>query len=337
MTSNDLDHTATTGAGTIRRTGRASSHGKTILIGEHAVVHGAPALVLPVIDAEVVATVTPLEDVADAAPGSAAGHHLESTVHTGPLDLAPAAVMPTVTAVTATLRHLGVTDRPVHVRVDSQVPTARGMGSSAAVAAAVTAAVADVFGVVLDAETHHELIQECERVAHGSPSGLDARGVVADAPVWFEDGRIEPVALGARFVFVVADTGVPGHTREAVASVRERLDHDPETVRAVIDRIGALARHARGTLEGGDVQALGASMDAAHDLLTSLGVSSPDLDGLVAAARGAGALGAKLTGGGRGGCVLTLAEDDDHADRIAAALRGAGAAATWTTSIGDRV
>ncbi|WFR67017.1 hypothetical protein P9139_21070 [Curtobacterium flaccumfaciens] len=77
-------------------------------------------------------------------------------------------------------------------------------------------------------------------------------------------------------------------------------------------------------------------MDAAHDLLTSLGVSSEDLDGLVAAARGAGALGAKLTGGGRGGCVLALAEDDDHADRIAAALRGAGAAATWTTTIGDR-
>jgi mevalonate kinase len=335
MTSNDLDHTATPGAGD-RRTGTASSHGKTILIGEHAVVHGEPALVLPVLDARVVATVTPIDDGA-AGDDGAPGHRLESTVHTGPLDLAPAAVMPTVTAVTATLRHFGVTDRRFHVRVESEVPTARGMGSSAAVAAAVTAAVADALGETLDAETHHELIQECERVAHGRPSGLDARGVVADAPVWFDGGRVEPVALGARFVFVVADTGVPGHTRDAVTSVRERLERDPEEVGAAIARIGTLARHARGTLEGGDAQALGVSMDAAHDLLSSLGVSSDDLDGLVTAARAAGALGAKLTGGGRGGCVLTLAEDDDHADRIAAALRGAGAAATWTTSIGDRV
>ncbi|PYY46335.1 mevalonate kinase [Curtobacterium sp. MCLR17_043] len=325
MSSSDLDNTTTPGNGS------ASSHGKTILIGEHAVVYGAPALVLPVLDARVVATVTPV-----AADAEQPGHSLQSTVHTGPLDLAPAAVMPTVTAVTATLRHFGVTDRHFHVRVDSEVPTARGMGSSAAVAAAVTAAVADALGETLDVETHHELIQECERVAHGRPSGLDARGVVASAPVWFEGGQIEPVTLGARFTFVVADTGVPGHTREAVSAVRARHDQDPVGVGTVIDRIGALARRARGTLEDGDAQALGATMDAAHDLLSTLDVSSDDLDRLVDAARAADALGAKLTGGGRGGCVLALAADDDHADRIAAALRGAGAAATWTTTIGAR-
>ncbi|WIB76910.1 mevalonate kinase [Curtobacterium sp. MCPF17_002] len=336
MTSNDLDNTATTGAGDTRRTGRASSHGKTILIGEHAVVYGAPALVLPVLDARVVATVTPIDPTGTTTGSAGTGHHLESSVHTGPLDLAPAAVMPTVTAVTATLRYFGSTDRHFHVRVDSEVPTARGMGSSAAVAAAVTAAVADALGETLDVETHHGLIQECERVAHGRPSGLDARGVVADAPVWFDGGRIEPVELGARFRFVVADTGVPGHTREAVAAVRARRDADPAATDAVIDRIGELARRARGTLVDGDAQALGATMDAAHGLLTALDVSSDDLDRLVGAARAADALGAKLTGGGRGGCVLALATDGEHADRIAAALRGAGAAATWTTTIGDR-
>ncbi|PCN48615.1 mevalonate kinase [Curtobacterium sp. 'Ferrero'] len=322
MTSNHPAHSTTP------RTGTASSHGKTILIGEHAVVHGAPALVLPVTDVRVTATVEPL--------AAGVGSSLESAVHTGPLDVAPAAVLPTVTAVTATLRWLGVPDQPVHVRVESAVPTARGMGSSAAVAAAVTAAVADAFGIALDAEAHHELVQECERVAHGRPSGLDARGVVADAPVWFDGGRVEPVVLGGRFVFVVADTGVPGHTREAVASVRERLERDPAATRRAIEAIGDLARRARGTLEDGDAQALGATMDAAHDLLGGLDVSSTDLDRLVATARGAGALGAKLTGGGRGGCVLVLAAADDHADRIGTALRGAGAAATWTTTIGDR-
>lgn len=324
MTSNHSAAARTT----TPRTGSATSHGKTILIGEHAVVYGAPALVLPVTDVPVTATVTPVH--------AQAGHHLESAVHTGPLDLAPAAVLPTVTAVTATLRHLGVDDVPVHVRVDSEVPTARGMGSSAAVAAAVTAAVADAFGVALDAETHHELIQECERVAHGRPSGLDARGVVADAPVWFDDGRIESVAVAGTFTFVVADTGVPGHTREAVSAVRALHDQDPARIDAVVDRIGALALRARGTLGHGDAQALGATMDAAHELLTTLDVSSEDLDRLVGAARSADALGAKLTGGGRGGCVLALAADGGHADRIATALRGAGAAATWTTSIGDR-
>ncbi len=330
MTSND----PAAAQPTTLRVGSATSHGKTILIGEHAVVYGVPALVLPVTDVRVTATATPL------APD--AGHALESSVHTGPLDTAPAAVLPTVTAVTATLRHLAETGTPqaadarFHVRVDSQVPTARGMGSSAAVAAAVTAAVADALGVQLDDETHHVLIQECERIAHGRPSGLDARGVVADAPVWFEEGRIGPVAVTGAFTFVVADTGVPGHTREAVAAVRARHDRAPEEVDAVVDRIGALARRARATLVDGDAQGLGATMDSAHELLAALDVSSDDLDRLVGAARSADALGAKLTGGGRGGCVLALATDGGHATRIAAALREAGATATWTTRIGDR-
>jgi mevalonate kinase len=326
--------TAPTTTPAIPRVGSSASHGKTILIGEHAVVYGAPALVLPVTDVRVTATATPLP--------AGSEHTLRSSVHTGPLALAPAAVLPTVTAVTATLRYLGglglrlATDTAFDVRVDSRVPTARGMGSSAAVAAAVTAAVADAFGVALDTDTHHDLIQECERVAHGRPSGLDARGVVADEPVWFDAGVIEPVQLTGRFVFVVADTGVPGHTRQAVAAVRARHDQAPAMVDAVVDRIGGLARQARGTLVDGDAQALGATMDAAHELLTTLDVSSGDLERLVGAARSADALGAKLTGGGRGGCVLALAADDEHAARIVTALRGAGAAATWTTSIGAR-
>ncbi|MBT2501733.1 mevalonate kinase [Curtobacterium sp. ISL-83] len=323
MTSSDLHSTTTP------RTGTASSHGKTILIGEHAVVYGAPAIVLPVLDAVVTATVTPI-------PGGASGHTLTSSVHTGPLDLAPAAVMPTVTAVTATLAHFGVTDQGFHVRVDSAVPTARGMGSSAAVAAAVTAAVADALGEVLDPETHHALIQTCERVAHGRPSGLDARGVVTDVPIWFEADGILPVDPGAPVAFVVADSGVLGHTRDAVAAVRAQHDRSPETVDAIVARIGGLAGRARETLVDGDARSLGATMDAAHDLLAALDVSSTDLDRLVAAARDAGALGAKLTGGGRGGCVLALARDADDADRIATVLRAAGATATWTTTIGDR-
>jgi mevalonate kinase len=343
MTSNH-PATAPTTTTAIPRVGSSVSHGKTILIGEHAVVYGAPALVLPVTDVRVTATATPLPAAPSSAVPSSSGveHTLESSVHTGPFGLAPEAVLPTTTAVTATLRHLAdlgyphAEDTAFHVRVDSEVPTARGMGSSAAVAAAVTAAVADALGVVLDRAIHHELIQACERVAHGRPSGLDARGVVADEPVWFEHDVVEPVQVTGRFVFVVADTGVPGHTREAVAAVRGRHDRAPAVVDGVVQRIGELARAARGTLVDGDAQALGATMDAAHELLTALDVSSVDLDRLVGAARSADALGAKLTGGGRGGCVLALAADDEHATRIVTALRDAGAAATWTTSIGAR-
>jgi mevalonate kinase len=306
------------------RTGRSSTHGKAILLGEHAVLYGAPAIALPVTDLVVRAEATAAHDE----------HHLESTVHTGPLDTAPAAVMPTVTAVLATLRHLGAVDERVHVRVDSAVPTARGLGSSAAVAGAVSAAVADALGRVLGEEERFAIVQECERIAHGTASGLDARAVVAGEPVWIEGGATSTVRVGAPFVFVVADTGVPGHTREAVTRVRERHDRQPSSVTDVVGRIAELLTGARTMLAAGDAAGLGAAMDTAHGLLRELDVSSPELDHLVTAARGAGALGAKLTGGGRGGCMLALATDADHADRIARSLLGAGAADTWTTLIG---
>lgn len=314
------------------RTGRSSTHGKAILLGEHAVLYGAPAIALPVTDLVVRAEAT-------AEHGE---HHLTSAVHTGPLDTAPAAVLPTVTAVLATLRHLDATDERLHVRVDSTVPTARGLGSSAAVAGAVAAAVADALGVSLSTEERFALVQECERIAHGTASGLDARAVVADGPVWIEDGVTTALHVATPFVFVVADTGVPGHTREAVARVRERHDRHPAAVDETVARIGSLAHDVRDLLTTGSAgptepsagSRLGVAMDTAHLLLADLGVSSPELDGLVAAARGAGALGAKLTGGGRGGCVLALATDADHAELIAGTLLGAGAADTWTTLIG---
>ncbi len=249
-------------------------------------VYGVPALVLPVLDVRVTATATPVEPDA--------GSRLESTVHTGPLDTAPAAVLPTVTAVTATLRHLGVPDQHLHVRSTAPSPTARGMGSSAAVAAAVTAAVADVFGRTLDPEEHHELVQECERVAHGRPSGLDARGVVADVPVWFEDVSSSPCRSAPP-----SRSSSPTPASRPHARGRDRRPRTtrprPQAVDAVVAAIGDLARRARGTLVDGDAQALGATMDAAHELLSELDVSSTDLDRLVDAARRADALGAKLT------------------------------------------
>ncbi|MFZ7088669.1 mevalonate kinase [Curtobacterium sp. RRHDQ10] len=353
--------------------GRSSTHGKAILFGEHTVLYGAPALALPVTDLVVEAVATPIptsDPVTD-------GHRLQSSVHTGPLDTAPSAVLPTVTAVRATLRHLGIPDIAdadaadvaahadadiaahadaagaasadgagipdaprFHVRVDSAVPTARGLGSSAAVAGAVAGAVADALGATLTADERFALVQECERIAHGSASGLDARAVVADGPVWFDHGTVTALPVHGRFTFVVADTGVPGHTREAVAAVRALADRRPDLVAEVVGRITRLAETAARLL--GDVdevhltraEHLGAAMDDAQTLLTTLGVSSPDVDRLVGAARAAGALGAKLTGGGRGGCVLVLVADDAAVAPVGAALRAAGATDTWTTRIG---
>jgi mevalonate kinase len=309
------DRTASTG------TGRAS--GKAIVFGEHAAVFGHPAIAMPLRAMTTTAHAEPVDGAS----------RLHSALYTGALDRVPDRLQPTAVAVRATLEAVGAGSAGALVRVESDIPAERGVGSSAAVAAAIVEAVAAAYGIELDADRRHALIQTAERAAHGRPSGLDARAVVATAPVWFEAGRVEPIAVGGPLSFVIADSGVRGRTREAVAHVGARRASDPATVDAALDRLGALSADGRTALASGDVEALGAGMDEAHALLDRLGVSDPALDALVGVARRAGAAGAKLTGGGRGGCVLVLARDAEHAAALARALRTAGAPAAWTTDL----
>jgi mevalonate kinase len=303
--------------------GTGSATAKVILLGEHAVVYGQPAIALPV------AALTVEADVAPAAGAST----LDSALYAGPLADVPERLRPTATAARAALAALGAADAPIGLRIRSDIPAERGVGSSAAVAAAVVGAVADALGTTLDAESHHELVQIAERAAHGTPSGLDARAVRADGPIWFRAGDVEALPVGTPLTFVIADTGVRGRTGEAVAAVRAFRDSDPARGDALIAGLGALTRDARDDLARGDVVALGRRMTRAHRLLDDLGVGEPALDRLAEAALDAGALGAKLTGGGRGGCVLALATDPAHASVLEAALRAAGATDAWITTV----
>ena len=128
---------------------------------------------------------------------------------------------------------------------------------------------------------------------------------------------------------VIADSGIHGSTRQAVSGLRARYEENTRTIGQLIDELGTLAQTAVTALGDGDAPALGTAMDRAHTVLAELGLSLPILDDLTASARRAGALGAKLTGGGLGGCVIALADGTQAADRVRAALEHSGASATW--------
>ena len=176
-------------------------------------------------------------------------------------------------------------------------------------------------------------MQAAETVAHGRPSGIDAWAVAKPAPIRFQTGCAQTIDVGQRLVFVLADSGHHGSTAEAVGGVRARRDADPTRIGGMIDRLAALTDAAVDDIRSGDRATIGARMIEAHGLLGEIGVSTPTLDSLVDAATAAGARGAKLTGGGLGGCVLALADDDDSAEELAEALRKAGAPRTWTTEV----
>ncbi len=309
-----------------RRAAVGLAHGKLILIGEHSVVYGHPAVALPFMPVGVKATV-------EVTPGPLS---VECEFHHGPLACAPESVKGLSACVVETLKRLGTALEGLTIRIASTIPAGSGLGSSAAVAVAM---VRGIFACHDREISHHELMELthiAEVHAHGTPSGIDATAAAAEKPLLFVKGRSpELLPTGAAFQMVVADCGHSGDTRSAVAAVRERLKNKPRQTKTRLAHLGGLAHEARTALATGDVEWLGRILNGAQAELTALGVSNSHLDTLIRAARKAGALGAKLTGAGRGGCILALVRDRESAEKLAVELTQAGSRAIWRFTFGE--
>jgi mevalonate kinase len=178
-----------------------------------------------------------------------------------------------------------------------------------------------------------EIVFESERIYHAVPSGIDNTVIAYGLPIWFVKGRPpQPFSPQAAFTMLIADSGIAAPTKETVGDVRRGWQRAPHLFEARFDAIAALAEAARHALEQGQIPQLGAIFDENQALLAQLGVSSAPLERLIAAARDAGAYGAKLSGGGRGGNILALVEPA----RIAPAqqaLLAAGARTVFVTTL----
>lgn len=312
----------------------ASAPGKIILFGEHAVVYGRPAIAVPVSQVQARATVM-------ANPAGAPGQmriQAPDVRLDANLDSLPPQ-HPIGTAVHLVLQALGISRLPAcTLRITSTIPVAAGLGSGAAVSVATIRAVAGSLGRKLPPQQVSALAYEVEKLHHGTPSGIDNTVITYAMPVYFvrpPEGSpsIETFPVPAPFTLVIGDTGVHSPTAVAVSDLRKAWQMDPDYFELLFDHAGQLALAARRLIEAGEPLDLGPLMDENHAILRRMGVSSPELDRLVAAARAAGALGAKLSGGGRGGNMIALVEPGSAA-QVAQALIQAGAKGTLVTQVG---
>ncbi|WP_376790243.1 mevalonate kinase [Thermoflexus sp.] len=304
----------------------ASACGKVILLGEHAVVYGRPALAVPVCGLRARARAEPLP------PGSGCWIEALDTGERLRLSEAPPD-HPLAMAVRLALEHLALPEPDLRLVLRSELPIASGLGSGAAVSAALVRGIFRWSGQSPDPELVSALVYEVEKRHHGTPSGIDNTVIAYERPLRFVRGQ-PPVFLSiARpFTLVIADSGIPSPTRETVATVRMAWEREPDRYERLFDAIAALVREAEACLASGRIEDLGPLLDTNHQLLRELGVSSPALDHLTRIAREAGAMGAKLTGGGRGGHLIALVPPE-QAEPVARALQAAGARATYRTEI----
>lgn len=309
----------------VRKKGLGSAHGKIILIGEHSVVHQQPAIALPFTSAKVEVEIKEITGPVI----------LDSLYYHGKLNHAPNHLRNLRKTLDAVSLYLGEAAREMKITIHSQIPAERGMGSSAAVATALVRALFHYFNRKLTSDLLDKFVSISEEIAHGNPSGIDAKVVQSDHAIYFLKGRkAEPFDIHLPAYIVVADTGEKGDTLSAVTDVGKLLADERTKGQQWIEELGQLTVQAREKIERKDIEGLGKILTQAQALLKSLKVSNAALDHLVDTAMDNGALGAKLTGGGRGGCMIALVRKEAAAKDLAKKLLAENAVETWVHPLG---
>lgn len=305
---------------------KSSAPGKIILFGEHAVVYNRPALAVPVNQVQV--DVEILESTSAGVWIHAPIVDLHAELSTLPPDHAIGSVILNL------FQRFDISFPPnIQITISSTIPIASGLGSGAAVSVALIRALSSFFSLSLTDTQINEMVFESEKLHHGTPSGIDNTVITFNKPVYFIKGQpIETFTVGKPFTIVIADTGIPAPTKESVGDVRRLWQKDNNKFENIFNEIAQISLIARRSIESGKPELLGELMNENHSLLQQMTVSSPELDKLVFAARNAGALGAKLSGGGRGGNMIALVNQAE-ANQVAESLIKAGAKNTIITEI----
>ena len=306
---------------------KGDASGKIILFGEHAVVYGRPALAVPLRDLRATVSAEPAQ--------SGTGTIINASDVGMRFNIEDAPEQPLAVAAQLTIEHLQIPQPDVILTVESDIPIASGLGSGAAVATALARALAAQAGTTIAPDELSPLIYEVEKLFHGTPSGIDNTVVVYEQPVYFRRNeppphQIETFSVGAELHLMLADSGIASPTSTTVADVRAAWQANRVTYEALFDEMGTITEQARKAIEGGDVARIGTLMNSNQKLLRQLNVSSSEIEALVRTAVQAGALGAKLSGGGRGGNVIVLVEPT-RIEAVSSALEDAGASAIITT------
>jgi mevalonate kinase len=308
-----------------------SGKGKTILFGEHFVVYGLPALAAG-IASETTAKITrvrsfgwKLVDNRPAMPGYKEKKYDEQKA-----------------SIENMLKHLNIDATKTGFQIDlgGNLVCASGIGASAASCVAIARALNDEYSLGLDDDQINETAYIGEMGYHGTPSGIDNTASTFGGLIWFVRDlnggppQFEKLKLGKSADLVIASTGLTASTKAVVNDVRKKKDENPDWFSSVSNEYNQLVNEAREALINLDFEQVGILMNKNHKLLQQLTVSCKELDNFVEIARENGAIGAKMTGTGRGGNMIALAPDETTMKEIAYALEKGGAAGVWTTSFG---
>jgi len=293
-----------------------SGYGKVILFGEHFVVHGVPAVAAALRKS----TVASIEDsdkfkVVDNRPETPGYKEKKK-------EQADQAIKNVIDYL-----KVDVEKHPIKVTFSGDLVAASGVGASAAQCAALARALNQHFQLGLDDDGINKAAYEGEKAYHGTPSGIDNTAATYGGVIFFtksDPPKIERISMAKPIEIVEGNTGLISDTKEVVADVRKKMEESPEEFGKIFKRAGEIAQEAKQALADADPEKIGKLMDENQELLRKITVSCDELEQLIKIAKDNGAVGAKLTGTGRGGLMVSLTPGNELQEKVAKSMEGAG-------------
>jgi mevalonate kinase len=290
--------------------------GKTIFFGEHFVVHGLPAIV-SALDKyiEVKIELADKFEIVDNAPRFPSVPKITWEMGKKPIR--------------AILDHLRINEK-FKITLSGNLPIPNGgIGSSAASAVALARAINEMFQLNLSEQEISNTAFQGEKICHGNPSGIDNTAATFGGVFLFEQGKITPIQLKKPIDIILVESGKKTNAKKAIEALKELKENEPDFVEEIFGKYKKLIKKAHQAFIDYDLEQIGSLMNKNHELLKELTLSCDELEDVVKIARDAGALGAKLTGSGRGGLALALTPKNQN--KVAVALEKSGYAALETT------
>ena len=300
--------------------GKGSGFGKVILFGEHFVVHGVPGLV------------SAIDSTADAEVKKNDNIIRVQDDRKGSKGYADKKKFQQLESINRMLKKmdLSLETEGLNIWLGGSLPGFSGLGASAASSVAIARAIAEEFYLSFSDQEINDIAYEAEKAYAGNPSGIDNTAATFGGLLWFQKNLkggpniIERLSIEKPVEIIIGSTGIVANTKEMVKGVAKRKKANPKKYDPIFKQAKELALEARQAFQRFDLEKVGSLMDLNHCLLKEIEVSCMELDYLVDLAKKNGAFGAKLTGGGGGGCMTALTPGKELQEKIAEKIEKEG-------------